>query len=157
MELPRDWQEFLSSLNARRVRYLVVGAHALAAHGAPRYTADLDVWVAADPANAKRVLAALEDFGFGEVRGLDVRDFENPEMVVMLGRPPLRIDLLTSISGCRFDVAWRRRLRTRLGGEPVGVLSRQDLRTNKLAAGRPKDLLDVELLAQLPKRGRGRR
>ncbi len=109
MELPRDWQEFLSSLNASRVRYLVIGAHALAAHGAPRYTADLDVWVAADARNAERVLSALEDFGFGSVKGLSAEDFQNPEMVVM------------------------------------------DLRVNKLAAGRPKDLLDVELLARLPK------
>ena len=146
MELPRDWQEFLSSLNASRVRYLVIGAHALAAHGAPRYTADLDVWVAADARNAERVFAALKDFGFGSVKGLSVEDFQNPEMVVMLGRPPLRIDLLTSISGCSFATAWKRRLRTQLGGQRVSVLSREDLRVNKLAAGRPKDLLDLELL-----------
>ncbi|MEW6431958.1 MAG: nucleotidyltransferase [Myxococcota bacterium] len=151
MELPRDWQEFLSSLNARKVKYLVVGAHALAAHGVPRYTADLDVWVANDPANARRVLAALDDFGFSGLTGLGVEDFENPEMVVMLGRPPLRIDLLTSISGCAFEAAWKRRLRATLGGERVGVLSREDLVANKRAAGRPKDLLDLELLRGLPK------
>lgn len=156
MDLPRAWHEFLSSLNARKVRFLVVGAHALAAHGAPRYTADFDVWVAADSKNATRVLAALADFGFGSVKGLTADDFQNPEMVVMLGQPPLRIDLLTSISGCRFETAWRRRLKTRLGGQPVGVLSRTDLRVNKLAAGRPKDLLDVELLAQLPRPRRRR-
>ena len=156
MELPQDWQEFLSSLNASRVRYLVIGAHALAAHGAPRYTADLDVWVEAEPRNAERVVEALKAFGFGSVKGLSVADFENPEMVVMLGVPPLRIDLLTSISGCRFATAWKRRLKTKLGGQPVSVLSRQDLRTNKLAAGRPKDLLDVELLARLPKTKRRR-
>lgn len=151
MELPRDWQEFLSSLNESRVRYLVIGAHALAAHGAPRYTGDLDVWVDAKPINAKRVLAALKAFGFGSVKGLAVEDFQNPEMVVMLGNPPVRIDLLTSISGCSFERAWKRRLKTTLGGQPVSVLSREDLRANKLAAGRPKDLLDVETLAQLPK------
>lgn len=151
MELPQDWQEFLSSLNASRVRYLVIGAHALAAHGAPRYTADLDVWVEADAANARRVVTALKAFGFGSLKGLSVEDFQNPEMVVMLGVPPLRIDLLTSISGCSFEKAWKRRLRTKLGGQPVSVLSREDLRVNKLAAGRPKDLLDVELLSRLPK------
>lgn len=150
MELPRDWQEFLSSLNARRVKYLVIGAHALAAHGAPRYTADLDVWVQATSGNAERVFRALADFGFGSMKGLAIKDFQNPDLVVMLGQPPLRIDLLTSISGCSFASAWSRRLQTKLGGQPVSVLSRRDLRTNKLAAGRPKDLLDVELLAQLP-------
>jgi hypothetical protein len=156
MDLPRDWNEFLSSLNAHKVRFLVVGAHALAAHGVPRYTADFDVWVDPDPKNAAKVLAALADFGIGSVKGLTADDFRNPEMVVMLGRPPLRIDLLTSISGCVFETAWRRRLRTRLGGQRVGVLSRTDLRANKLAAGRPKDLLDVELLAQLPRPRRRR-
>lgn len=156
MELPRDWQEFLSSLNASRVRYLVIGAHALAAHGAPRYTADLDVWVAADPRNAERVLAALRGFGFGGLKGLSAVDFQNPDMVVMLGVPPLRIDVLTSISGCAFDAAWRRRLKITLGGQRVGVLSREDLRRNKLAAGRPKDLLDVETLAQLRKAPAGK-
>jgi hypothetical protein len=157
MDLPQDWQEFLSSLNARRVKFLVVGAHALAAHGAPRYTADLDVWVQAEAKNAERVLAALKDFGFGGMKGLAAQDFESPDMVVMLGRPPLRIDLLTSISGCTFEGAWKRRLKTRLGGQAVGVLGRSDFRANKLAAARPKDLLDVELIDAVPKRRRSRR
>lgn len=129
----------------------MIGAHALAAHGAPRYTADLDVWVEAEAENARRVLTALKAFGFGSLKGPSVEDFQNPEMVVMLGVPPLRIDLLTSISGCTFEKAWKRRLRTKLGGQPVSVLSREDLTANKRAAGRPKDLLDVEMLARLPK------
>jgi hypothetical protein len=153
MELPRDWQEFLSLLNAKRVKYLVVGAHALAAHGAPRYTADLDVWVEPNPRNAERVLAALAAFGFGSVKGLTAEDLESPDKVIMLGFPPLRIDLLTSISGCSFDEAWKRRVRTRLGGEHVPVLGLADLATNKKAAGRPKDLLDVALIEGLPRAG----
>jgi hypothetical protein len=149
MELPRDWQEFLSSLNASRVKFLLVGAHALAAHGVPRYTGDLDVWVAPAAANAKRVLEALRSFGFGSLKGLSAADFQKPDMVIAQGTPPLRIDLLTSISGCDFASAWRRRVTTTLGGETVAVLGLEDLRANKKAAGRPKDLLDVELMAHL--------
>lgn len=112
MELPRDWQEFLSSLNASRVKFLLVGAHALAAHGVPRYTGDLDVWVEPTEANAARVLEALKAFGFGGLKGLSAAE--------------------------------------KLGGERVSVLGLEDLRINKESAGRPKDLLDVELMAQLP-------
>lgn len=154
MDLPQDWREFLSSLNAKRVRYLVIGAHALAAHGAPRYTADLDVWVEPTDANAQKVMVALRAFGFGALKGLTADDFVALDKVVMLGVPPMRIDLLTSISGVAFASAWKRRVRTKLGGVTVNVLSVADLRANKLAAGRPKDLADAQTLSQLARRRR---
>ena len=152
MEAHDDWKEFLALLNSHRVRYLLVGAHALAVHGNPRYTGDLDVWVAPTAANAKRVYRALVEFGFGGVRGLTVEDFERPEHVVMLGTPPVRIDLLTSISGVAFTSAWKRRVRAEYVGVAVTVLARADLVKNKRAAGRPKDLADLDTLGERPRK-----
>jgi hypothetical protein len=154
-QLPPDWKEFLSLLVSHRVRFLVVGAHALAVHGRPRLTGDLDVWVDATPANARRVLAALAEFGFGSV-GLGEADFTRPGMVIALGNPPLRVDVLTSISGVSFERAWRGRVRHRLSGVTVGVLGRREYRANKRAAGRPKDLLDLELLDETEPKTRTR-
>ena len=154
MALHADWKEFLSLLNSHRVRFVVVGAHALAAHGQPRFTGDLDVLVEPTTANAKRVLEVLRAFGFGALR-ISVTDLDRPEMVVRLGQPPVGIDILTSISGVAFATAWKNRLRTTLGGVRVAVLSTGDFVRNKKAAGRPKDLLDVELLR--PQRSARRR
>jgi predicted nucleotidyltransferase len=152
MELPQDWKEFLSLLVEHRVRFLLIGGHAMAAHGFPRFTADLDVWVEPGPTNAERVMSALVAFGFGDVRGLSNADFTSPGTVVALGHPPMRIDLLTSISGVEFKGAWARRRRTTVAGVRLWMISAEDLIANKRAAGRPKDLLDVETLLQVPKR-----
>ena len=148
MQLPPDWSEFLSALKRHGVRFLLVGAHALAAHGRPRATQDLDVLVAPTAANARRVAAALAEFGFAELAA-DWRWFTKPYRVTMLGRIPLRIDVLTGISGVSFAVAWKNRITmpTEIGDIPV--LGLADLRTNKRAAGRPKDLLDLALLDEL--------
>jgi hypothetical protein len=145
MALQADWKEFLSLLNSNRVRYVVVGAHALAAHGQPRFTGDLDVLVEPTAANAKRVLEVLRLFGFGSLK-ISQSDLDRPGMVIRLGQAPVGIDLLTSISGVAFNSAWKNRVRTTLGGVRVAVLSVGDFVRNKKAAGRPKDLLDVELL-----------
>ena len=145
MELHADWKEFLSLLNSNRVRYIVVGAHALGALGEPRFTGDLDVLIEPSTANAVRVLAALEAFGFGKV-GIRLEDLETPGMVFRLGYPPVGIDILTRITGVSFAGAWKRRGRAVMGGQKVHVLSRADYVRNKRAAGRPKDLLDLELL-----------
>lgn len=146
MELSPDFQEFLRAFVAHDVQFLIVGGYALAAHGHPRYTKDLDVWVWTDHANAERVVAALEDFGFG---GLDLTtaDFEDPDMVVQLGREPQRIDILTFASGLEFEAAYRRRVIVEVGGLAVPFISVADLRTNKLASGRLRDQADV---AELP-------
>ena len=146
MELNRDFQEFLRSFVDHEVRFLIVGGYALAAHGHPRYTKDLDVWVWTERQNTEKVIVALEEFGFGGL-GLSASDFEDPEMVVQLGREPQRIDLLTFATGLNFDEAYGRRVMVEVGGLSVPFISVADLRTNKLATGRLRDQADA---AELP-------
>lgn len=148
MQLPPDWSEFLSALKRHGVRFLLVGAHALAAHGRPRATQDLDVLVAPTAANARKVVAALADFGFAEFAS-DWRWFTKPYRVTMLGNIPLRIDVLTGISGVSFAGAWKNRIMMPTAIGDIAVLGLADLRANKRAAGRPKDLLDLALLDEL--------
>lgn len=146
MTLPPEWNEFIGLLCAARVRFLIVGAHALAVHGRPRATGDLDILVDPTPANAARVATALQDFGFGAL-ARQAAQFAKVDRMATLGRPPLRIDLMTSISGVSFAAAWRGRRTVRFGRHRVGVLGRRHFERNKRAAGRPQDLLDLELLA----------
>jgi hypothetical protein len=152
MELNPDFQEFLRSFVGHDVRFLIVGGYALAAHGHPRYTKDLDVWVWTDPSNAQRVVEALEEFGFGGL-GLTAADFEEPDVVVQLGREPQRIDILTFATGLVFDEAYERRVLVDVGGLGVPFVSVDDLRTNKLATGRLRDQADA---ADLPPTDEGR-
>jgi hypothetical protein len=147
MKLQPDFKEFLRLLLSHRVRFVIVGAHALAAHGKPRFTGDIDVLVDPTRANAARLLAALTDFGFGAI-GLRVEDFTEPDRVAQLGYPPVRIDLRTGISGVTFREAWAGRVATRLGGLDVAVLGVREFLKNKRAAGRPKDLADIALLEE---------
>jgi hypothetical protein len=146
--LPNEWSEFLRSLRAHRVRFLVVGAHALAVHGVPRYTADLDVLVDPTPANARRLGAALTAFGF-EALGREHASFAEPDRMARLGVEPLRIDVMTSITGVSFREAWGGRLIVVLNGLPTPFLGKVEFARNKRASGRPKDLADLSLLAQL--------
>jgi len=143
MELDRDFSEFIACFVARDVEFLIVGGYAVAAHGHPRYTKDLDVWVRVDPGNAERIVAALGDFGFGGL-GLAVEDFLSDDVVVQLGREPQRIDLLTFVSGVEFDEAYENRVVVEIGGFRMPVIGRAELRRNKLATGRLRDLADVE-------------
>lgn len=152
MELNPDFKEFLRSFVGHDVRFLIVGGYALAAHGHPRYTKDLDVWVWTDPTNAERVVAALEEFGFGGL-GLVAADFEEPDVVVQLGREPQRIDILTCATGLVFDEAYEHRVLVDVGGLQVPFVSVDDLRMNKLATGRLRDRADA---ADLPPSGEGR-
>jgi hypothetical protein len=135
-------REFIELLNSHAVEYVVVGGHAVAFHGHPRYTGDIDFFIQATEDNAARVLAVLTAFGFADLQ-LDVASLTVPQRVIQLGRPPNRIDLLTSISGVSFDEAWSTSVPGELDGLPVRVLSRAALLTNKRASGRPKDLADV--------------
>jgi hypothetical protein len=135
-------------LKRHGVRYLIIGAHAVAAHGRPRATQDLDVLVDPSPANARRVAAAIRDFGFPET-ARDWRWFAKPYRITMLGRLPMRIDVLTSISGVSFGTAWKNRTIAIAEIGEVPVLGLRELRANKLAAGRPKDHLDLALLDEL--------
>ncbi len=143
--LTRDFREFIECCVARDVRFLVVSGYALAAHGYPRATKDLDVWLWPDPDNADRVLEALDDFGFGSLH-LTRDDFLEDEAVIQLGYPPLRIDLLTSISGVAFTDCWQRRIVVDVGGIEADFIALDDLIANKLASGRPQDLLDAATL-----------
>jgi hypothetical protein len=147
MKLPRDWSELIASLCSHRVRFLVVGAHALAVHGRPRATGDLDILVEPTLANAKRLGGALEEFGFHELAAQSAR-FAVPDRMATLGREPLRIDIMTSVSGLSFAQAWSGRVRVRVDANQVSFLGRRELVENKRAAGRPKDLLDIALLEE---------
>ena len=144
-QLQTDLSEFIELLNSRRVEYLVVGGHAVAFHGHPRLTGDIDFFVRATNENAERLLRVLSEFGFGEL-GICVGDLTAPERIVQLGRPPNRIDILTSISGVTFDDAWNGRATGDLGGHAVYFLGWEALIRNKAASGRDKDRLDVKTL-----------
>ena len=143
--LDKDFREFVELLNSTNVEYLLVGGYALAAHGHPRYTGDIDFWVNPTPANATRLMSALTQFGFGSV-GLSESDFLKPDAVVQLGYPPARIDLLTAIDGVSFDDCYARRRQVDLAGVEIALIDVDDLRANKRAAGRPKDLADLDSL-----------
>jgi hypothetical protein len=143
--LNRDFVEMLSALFEAGAEFLVVGAHALAAHGTPRATGDLDIWVRADPENAVRVLAALKKFG-APLFDLTLADLSSPGIVFQMGLPPYRIDILTGVSGVTFDEAWPGRLVSEVEGRPVPFIGRADLVKNKRAAARPKDLVDADAL-----------
>ncbi len=142
-----DFRDLLAALARNEAVYLVVGAHAMAVHGVPRATGDLDVWVRPDAANAARVLHALIEFGAPvEPMGVTERDLAIPGIVYQIGLPPRRIDILTEISGIDFGTAWASRIDQILDGFVVPFLGREALVRNKRASGRTKDLADVELL-----------
>jgi len=147
MDLPNDLRELLALFNAHGVEYVVAGAHALAYHGAPRYTGDLDLLVGADPDNARRLMAALSEFGFADV-GLTSKDFEFPNQVIQLGRPPVRVDLLTSLTGVTWEEARDGSESGVCGGVSVRFLGRAQFVANKRAAARKKDLADLDALGE---------
>jgi hypothetical protein len=159
-----DFAEMLSELSAEGVQFLLVGAYALAAHGLPRATGDIDIWVRPSEDNGVRVLRALQRFG-APLFDLTADDLARPGTVFQMGLPPRRIDILTAIDGVEFDDAWTGRLTTQVDGIEVSVIGRDDLMRNKRAAGRPKDLVDVEILTNSepsihrdrPPRSRGRK
>ncbi len=140
-----DFRDLLSAFNARSVEYLVVGAHALAAHGYVRATGDLDVWVRPEPMNAKRVLEALRQFG-APLQDLTEADLTTSGTVFQIGVAPLRIDVLTGIDGVTFDEAWPDRMTAKFVDLPVSVLSARHLIKNKRTVGRAQDIADVEWL-----------
>ena len=141
----RDFAEMLSALSEAGAEFLIVGAHALAAHGIARATGDIDIWVKPTQENAERVMRALIAFG-APLLDLTVDDLTKTDTVFQIGVDPSRVDILSGISGVAFDDAWGRRLVLDIEGVTVPVLSRTDFVTNKRASGRPKDLLDLELL-----------
>ena len=145
MEINSDYRDLLKTLNAAGVRYLVVGAYAVMAHTEPRYTKDLDVWIDPAEANAHAVICALAEFG-APLQGITALDFTQPETFYQLGVSPVRVDILTSLSGIEFAAAWERRVNVDFDGEPAAVLGREDLLAAKRAVGRPQDNLDIQTL-----------
>ena len=148
MRLNKDLREFIALLNSTGVKYLIVGGHAVAFHGYPRFTGDMDFFVERAPENAVLLEQVLENFGFAGL-GLTAKDFAEAEAVVQLGRPPNRIDLLTSIDGVSFEEAWKRKIDAELDGIPVHFIGKQDLCANKQASGRPQDAADLSKLKEL--------
>ncbi len=140
-----DFSDLLRLFNANQVKYLVIGGYALIQYTEPRYTKDLDLWISTDPANAEAVYRALREFG-APLAGLTAADFAQEGYFYQMGVPPVRVDILMGISGVVFDEAWPRRMVVDFDGLLVPFISREDLIAAKRAAGRPQDLLDVELL-----------
>lgn len=132
-------------LNAHHVDYMVVGGHAMAVHGVPRYTKDLDIWIERTPENAARVLAALVEFGFSDL-GITTNDLIAPDTVIQLGYEPNRIDLLTDISGVRFEDARAEALSVEISGVMIRAIGKRQLQENKRASARPRDLIDAQEL-----------
>jgi hypothetical protein len=143
--LNRDFKEFIELLSSTGVEYLIVGGYALAAHGHPRYTGDLDIWIRSSPLNVEKLLDVLARFGFGGL-GLKAEDFLKPESIVQLGYPPSRIDLLTSIDGVDFETSYAHRVVMKVAGVDLPIIGIGEFRTNKRATGRAKDLADLESL-----------
>ena len=143
--LPRDFREFLRLLKAHGVEYLLIGGHAVGYHGYPRATQDLDIWIAISPTNAERMVAAVREFGF-DVPELSAALFLQERSVVRMGVAPMRIEVVTTISGVRFAECYAERITDLLDGVEVSLLSLKHLKVNKKASGRYKDLDDLENL-----------
>jgi hypothetical protein len=142
---PDDLREFLKLLNSARVEYLLIGGYAVGYYGYPRATGDLDIWVGASEQNARKLIRVLKDFGF-DSPSLIPNLFLRPESIVRFGEPPLRIEILTSISGVKFASCFARRTRARYDGLQINLIQLADLKKNKMASGRPKDLDDLQAL-----------
>lgn len=147
MEAQIDFKELLELFNEHKVEYMIIGAYALAYHGAPRFTGDIDIFVKPSLNNSKRILSALSDFGFGSLN-LTINDFQNPDSVVQLGVPPVRIDIITSITGVTWLEADKGKLEGVYGDIPVYFLGKEQYIANKRAIGRKKDLADLESLGE---------
>jgi len=147
MKLQKDFKELLEWFNARGVEYLVVGGYALAFHGAPRATGGMDLFIRPDPDNARRVVASLRDFGFSS-SSLSKEDFEVSDRITQIGVPPIRVDLITGIDGVTWQEAWAGKTPGAYGDVPVNFIGRAQFVANKRAAGRIKDLADIEALGE---------
>ena len=146
MHLNNDFREFLQFLNSNEVEYLIIGGYAVAVHGHPRYTKDIDIWIRPTQLNAKRLVKAIDEFGFGSL-GLSADDFLSPDTIVQIGYPPRRIDLLTAPSGVEFEGCFARRFLVEVDGIHLSFIALHDLKSNKRASGRPQDLADIDNLS----------
>ncbi|MCX2740234.1 hypothetical protein [Pontibacter anaerobius] len=158
MVLARDFEDFIGLLNKHEVEYLVVGGYALAFHGRPRHTGDLDIWIKVSEENAQRMLEVLQDFGLASL-GFEKDDFLKEGYVTQIGYPPLRIDILNTIDGVSFQEAYGNREQVELEGLHVAYIGLREFVRNKEAVGRARDLSDIKEIQAKPKlkRGRGRK
>ena len=147
MEVQKDFKELLELFNKHNVEYVIVGAYALAFHGCPRYTGDLDILVRADSNNAKKIIEAIKEFGF-EALNLTVEDFSSSEKVIQLGVPPIRIDLLTSITALTWEQISPYKVEGEYGDVPTYFIGKNELIINKKSLGRHKDLADIESITE---------
>ena len=145
IRIPSDFKRFLKLLNSNHAKYLVIGGYAVNHYGYNRPTGDLDIWVGHDRDNASRVSQAVREFGFAD---LDAKVFAQPDKIVRMGVPPIRLEIMTTISGVEFDACHRRRQTIRFDDVDVPVIDLDDLKQNKRAAGRLKDLADIEELSE---------
>jgi predicted nucleotidyltransferase len=145
IRLPKDFKEFLQLLNDHQVEYLLVGGYAVGYHGYPRATVDLDIWVAATPLNARHLVKVFKEFGF-DVKELKEDLFLQEDKIIRIGEPPLRIEVMTSVSGVDFNACYQQRINDTIDGIQVNFINLENLKANKLAAGRHKDLNDLENL-----------
>lgn len=149
-----DFKDIVDALLTAEARFVVIGAHAMAAQGVPRATGDFDLFIEPEASNARRVLAALHEFGAPvDAHGIGETDLATPGLIYQIGLPPRRIDILTSIDGVTFAEAWKGRIQVLLDGTPIPVLGRAELIANKRAAGRAKDHADLALLLEAGRRG----
>ena len=146
MKVHEDFKDFIETLNKNNVEYVIVGAFALAFHGHPRATGDIDIWLRPTPQNAKAVLKALNDFGFGEL-DISEKDILSGK-IIQLGYPPVRIDLITLMEGVTHEETWEGRVSGTFGDQQVFYIGRDAFIRNKKAIGRHKDLADLELLGE---------
>lgn len=145
MVLNKDFREFIALLNENSVRYLIVGGYAVGFHGYPRYTKDLDIWIEISEENAKNIVKALNEFGFGAV-GFKPGDFLNPDEFTQLGYPPNRIDIITSCEGVDFPTCYANKMQIEIDGLKIDFIDYESLLKNKQTVGRPQDLADVSNL-----------
>ena len=143
--LPPDFREFLSLLKANQVKYLLIGGYAVGYHGYPRATFDMDIWVEVDPDNAQKIVTTLKEFGF-DTPELKTELFLQDSRIVRMGVPPMRLEILTTISGVQFDECYSERITGIIDGVKVDFISLHHLKINKKASGRYKDLDDWEHL-----------
>ena len=147
MEIQKDFSELLASFNEHEVAYVIIGGYALAFHGAPRTTGDIDILIRSDGENAERVLRALDDFGFGSLE-LSAEDLSQPDRVIQIGYPPVRVDLMTSISGVSWSQVEGGKVSGMYGSTSVSFIGRTEFVANKRSIGRGKDLADLEALGE---------
>ena len=147
MEIQKDFRDLLELFNAHKIEYIIVGGYALAFHGSPRFTGDLDILIKPDPENAHRILESLEEFGFKSV-DLTIEDFQRPDKVVQLGVPPVRVDIITSLTGVSWEEAFSGKTKGKYGDIPVYYIGRDQFIANKRATGRKRDLADLEALGE---------